>query len=266
MSFFMHIEFLYVLLGVFSGFFSGLFGIGGGVVVVPALLALFQTTVLIPLGERMAFAIGTSLAIMIFVSFASVYSHHKLGEILWVIVRRLWPGMCIGVILGSIGANYLPTDWLRIFFGLFLLFISWKMLFVKDASVARHFPSMLLHSIVTMGIGIFSGLLGIGGGTLLLFYLTYCGVELSRIPAISAVCSLLIALTGTLAFMLMGFQAQYHVPFSTGAIYWPAVFWVTLPSFVFAPIGARLTYHLPVKQLRYAFVGLLLMTAFDLLA
>ncbi len=256
----------YLFIGVIAGFLSGLFGIGGGIVVVPALLYLFKNTPLIPAHQSMHFAVGTSLAIMLFTSLASIRSHRKLGDVLWSVYQRLWPSIVIGVIAGSIAANFTPTPWLTLCFGLFLLFISWKMLFGMGHNGPNHFPSPWINNAIIFIIGLLSGLLGIGGGTLIIPYLNYCGVNPHRIIAVTALCSLTIAWVGTVIFIIMGYYELPSSPMTFGYVYWPATLWVALPSLLLAPLGAKLTYRLPVKKLHYAFIALLVITAIHLLA
>lgn len=263
---FIHDALIYIVVGVFSGFLAGLFGIGGGIIVVPALLSIFQDNAHIPSDTRMVFAVGTSLAIMFVASYVSIHAHRKVSDISWQVVRRLWPGIGLGVISGSALANYIPTAALKILFGLFLLAASWKMLVGgSHDGIKQKLPSTRLNFLITYVIGVLSGLLGIGGGILLVPYLTYSPVAPRKIPGITAACSLWIATIGIVVFMIVG-DTNHAVPFTTGRIYWPAVFWVGIPSLIFAPLGVRVTTILPVKQLRYAFTLLLWITAFDLLA
>lgn len=257
--------YIYLLVGVAAGFLSGLFGIGGGIIVVPALLYIFKNNQSIPADQLMRFAVGTSLAIMLFTSFVSLHSHRKLHDVLWSVYQRLWFPIAVGVTAGSIAADFIPMYWLTMTFGLFLLFISWKMLSGMGLSGPNHFPSPWINGLVNFIIGLLSGLLGIGGGTLIIPYLTYCGVDPRRITAVTALCSLTIAWIGTLIFIIMGSYESHQTPMTLGYIYWPATLWVSIPSMLFTPIGARLTYALPVKQFRYAFIILLVITAVDLL-
>lgn len=262
---FFHDALIYMLVGVFSGFLAGLFGIGGGIIVVPALLSIFQDNRYISNDMRMVFAVGTSLAIMFVASSVAIRAHRKGGDISWHIFQRLWIGIGFGVISGSALANYIPTSVLKTLFGLFLLVAGWKMLVGNTHEGAQQkLPAGGINFIITYAIGLLSGLLGIGGGILLVPYLAYSQVAARKIPAITAACSLLIASIGIVIFMIVGHSID-AVPLSTGRIYWPAVFWVGIPSLIFAPLGVKVTTVLPVKQLRYAFSLLLWITAVDLL-
>ncbi|KTD62265.1 sulfite exporter TauE/SafE family protein [Legionella spiritensis] len=256
---------IYAMAGAFAGLMSGILGIGGGIVVVPALLYIFQHNSEIPPLLAMHFAAGTSLGVMIFTSQASVRSHYKLGEILWKVYQRLWPGIVVGVIVGAFVASLIPIFWLQLLFGLFLLFVAFKMLLELKVTRTGKFPRTWVNTLVSLVIGFKSGLLGVGGGTLIIPYLTFCGVPTRKIPAVSALCTMTVAVLGTLVFYWTGSQESGLPSYATGYVYWPAVLWVAIPSVLFAPMGAKLNYHLPVKQLRYGFIIVLVCTAIDLL-
>ena len=256
---------VYALTGAFAGLIAGVLGIGGGMIVVPALLYIFNQTHAIPASMSMHVAAGSSLAIMIFTAQSSARAHHRQGEILWNIYSLLWPGIIVGTITGAIVADILPTHWLKILFGIFLIVIAINMLTNIHVTHPHRFPGNLINRLISFIIGFKSGLLGIGGGALIIPYLSYCGVETQKIPAISALCTLTVAMIGTIVFMITGSNEVGLPSYCTGYIYWPAVIWVAIPSVLFAPIGAHLTYTLPVKQLRYGFTAVLLIAGIDLL-
>ena len=256
---------IYALAGVFAGIMSGLLGIGGGIVIVPALFFIFSHQGVIAPALCMHFAAGTSLAIMIFTSHAAIRAHLSHQDILWHVFKRLWLGIAIGVISGATCAFFVSSFWLRLFFGLFLLFIAYKMSIGYRVEKKRQFPKPWIHFLISWVIGFKSGLLGVGGGVLTVPYLTYCGVPIRKIAAISALCTLIVSVLGTIIFMITGHFASPLPAYSTGFIYWPAVIWVAIPSMLMAPVGARLNYILPVKLLRFGLVVVLLLTALDLL-
>jgi uncharacterized membrane protein YfcA len=256
---------IYAMTGAFAGLLAGALGIGGGMIVVPALLYIFHNTQIIPAEIEMHVAAGSSLAIMIFTSQASVRAHYQQGEILWPLYHRLWPGIIIGVIAGAIIADVLSTQWLKIIFGIFLLIVGLYMLLNFQITKAQRTPKSWVNAIVSCLIGFKSGLLGIGGGALIIPYLTYCGVEVRKIPSLSSLCTLTVAIVGTIACSITGSNEPGLPQFCTGYVYWPAVIWVAIPSVLFAPVGAHITYALPVQQLKYGFTVILLMTGVDLL-
>lgn len=256
---------VYALTGAFAGLMAGLIGIGGGMVVVPGLLYVFAHHNLMPQDVLMHFAAGTSLAIMIITAQSAVRAHYRLGDIYWPAFNRLWPGIVLGTICGAALAKQIPTYWLQRIFAVFLLLISVKMLSDVKVTKIRDFPRPWINNLVSYVIGFKSGLLGIGGGALIIPYLTYCGIDMRKITPVSSLCTITVSTIGTLAFIILGWGVAGEPRLATGFVYWPAVLWVSIPAALLAPIGARLTYALPVKKLKYGFIAFLIITAIDML-
>lgn len=256
---------IYVSIGVFAGLMAGVLGVGGGIIVVPGLLFIFQMNQLIPGQVAMHVAAGTSLAVMIFTAQASLRTHSQMGEILWSVFKTLWPGIILGTICGALIAELVSTYWLKIIFAVFLIFVAVKMATDLHVEHREHFPRLWLNRLVSFLIGMKSGLLGVGGGVLIIPYLTYCGVPVRKIPAVSNLCSFIVAIVGTVVFIITGWDEMKTIPYSTGYIYWPAVILVAIPSSLVAPFGAKLNYVLPVKQLKYGFIVILFITAIRML-
>lgn len=256
---------VYVFIGAFAGVMAGILGIGGGVVVVPGLLFVFQYNQLIPNDVSMQVAAGTSLAVMIFTTMAALNAHVKQGDILWFVFKKLLPGMVLGTIVGVLTANSVPVHWLKIIFAVFLFFVAVKMLMDLHVTHSAGFPRHWVNRLMSFFIGLVSGMLGIGGGILTVPYLTYCGVPMRKIAAVSNLCTLMLAFLGTFMFILTGINKMEAVPYSTGYVYWPAVLAVAIPSALFAPLGTKLNYILPVKQLKYVFLAILVLTAIRML-
>ncbi|MCC5791369.1 MAG: sulfite exporter TauE/SafE family protein [Legionellaceae bacterium] len=256
---------LYAVAGAFAGLLAGVLGIGGGLVVVPMLAFIFQHNAEIPAEAVMHFAAGTSLAVMIFTAQASVRARIKKEPMEWPVFRAMIPGIIMGTTAGVVLAHFLSTRMLSILFGLFLLAVALKMLLDVHRPLVRRHPGSLLNAVVSFLIGLKSGLLGVGGGMLIIPYLSYCGVALNKVATVSALCTMTVALVGCLGFMLTGLHTPDAPAYAIGYVYWPAVLWLAIPSMVFAPIGAHLAYQLPLHQIRYAFVIILTITAVDLL-
>ncbi|WED42781.1 sulfite exporter TauE/SafE family protein [Legionella cardiaca] len=256
---------IYALAGTFAGLLSGVLGIGGGIIVVPCLLFIFYHNPAFPPELTMRMAAGTSLAVMVFTTYASLRTHAKECVIQWEIYHQLCPGIIIGTVCGALLAAQLPTAWLKTFLALFLLSIAIKMLFdLKFIPNQRDFK--LRHTkVISFCIGLNSGLLGVGGGTLIIPYLSYCGLELRKIIPIAALCTMTVALLGSLTFIMAGSKEVMLPLYSTGYIYWPAVICLATLSSIFAPIGAKITYAVPVKQLKYGFIFILLISTINLL-
>lgn len=256
---------IYGITGVCAGIIAGALGVGGGMIIVPALLYIFHYNNIIPPIDEMHFAAGTSLAIMILTAEASVRAHYRKKTILWSAYHRLQAGIIVGTILGSLLASQVPTYWLKIILGLVLLFIATEMSFNPDLPQRKNFPPAWVNRLMGTLIGFKSGLLGIGGGALIIPYLSYCGVHRRQTAPVSAVCTLTVSIIGTIAFIITGLCNGTTLEWSTGYVYWPAVLLIGVPSMLCAPIGARLTYILPVHQLKRAFIVILIIAAIDLL-
>lgn len=258
---------LYVLAGILAGLVSGIMGIGGGIIVVPALAFIFNHKANFPSDLVMQMAAGTSLAVMFFTSQSAIRMHYKQGVVLWGVYRRLWPGIVAGAISGALLSPALSTFWLRMLFGLFLLFASIKMLvdLRKKEMKPYHFPPAWANWAINFLIGCVASLLGVGGGAFTVPYLSYCNLEIKKIAPISALSTLTVATIGTVVFIITGSTEPGLPTYSSGFVYWPAVLGIAIPSSIFAPLGAKLTYVLPAKQLKYGFIALLIATSIDLL-
>jgi len=245
----------YPLIGMIVGLLSGMLGIGGGVVVVPGLALVFAHFVMMQ-GSVMHMAEGTSLAVMIITAASSMRAHHRYKNVLWSVVLRLLPGMLIGVIVGAIFASFMPTRILEILFGLFILFIAVQMILLTKPKPTRKLPRWPALSLVAFLIGGKSGLLGIGGGSITIPFLTYCNVPMRKASGTSIACTLPIAIFGAASFIIMGWKI-ISIPYSLGYVYLPAFLSVAIMSLLFAPIGARLSLLINVSIIKRIFAILL---------
>jgi uncharacterized protein len=247
----------FLLTGVLSGLLAGLFGVGGGVIVVPALIFLFGH---LGFGGDWIphLAVGSSLAAIVGTGAASALSHHRRGSVRWDLVLALAPGIVLGAGAGALVAGALPELWLTRVFAAFLAFVGLRMLIPPRGHGSRPLPGRLGLAAVGGGIGALSALVGIGGGTLTVPFLSGRGLGMRQAVGSSAACGLPIALAGALGFILVGWGREGLPHGSTGFVYWPAVGLILLASMPSAPLGARLAHALPVRHLRRAF-GLLLL-------
>lgn len=249
---------IYLAVGAFAGTLAGLFGVGGGLVIVPALVFVFKSqgiseTVLMHL------AIGTSLATIVLTAIASLYAHHRRGAVRWDAVRRLSPGIVVGALLGAAVADALPTPVLRVFFALFELTVAGLLWWNRQPAAQRGLPGTLGMNMAGGAIGALSSIVGIGGGTLTVPFLAWCHVPLRAAVATSSACGLPIALAGSLGFVVMGWNAAPLPALTSGYLYWPAFAGIGLASVLCAPFGARLAHTLPVASLRKFFALFLAM-------
>ena len=248
---------LYLGFGSVAGILSGLFGIGGGVVIVPFLVWLFGREGF-PDDAAMVMAVATSLATIIVTSVSAVRAHHWRGAIHWRTVAKLAPGILAGSVLGSIIAHHLPVLWFKLIFALFLLYVALRMLLGSPADQGHgRTPCAAIFAVAGMLIGAASSVLGIGGGTLSVPFLVKCRYPMRNAVAISAACGFPIAVAGTATYVILGWREAGLPAWSFGYVYLPAFAGIILTSVPFAPLGAYLAHHWPTSRLRRIFAVVL---------
>lgn len=243
---------IYLSLGAFAGIMAGLLGVGGGLIIVPALAWVFRLQG-IDDSLIMHIAIGTSLATIVVTSIASVRAHHKRGAVLWPVFWQLTPGIVAGALAGAFVADLLPGAGLRLIFGVFVLVVALQMAFDVKPAAARDLPHAPGMAVAGGVIGSLSAIVGIGGGSLTVPFLTWCNTAIRNAVATSAACGLPIAVTGTLGFVATGWGAENLPAWSLGHVYLPALAGIILLSMVAAPFGAKLAHTLPTKAVRRLF-------------
>jgi len=250
--------FAYILCGTVVGFLAGLFGIGGGIIGIPALLALFSLQN-IPQSLGMHLAIGTSLAVVIVTTTASIISHVRKQSILYPLFLKFIPGAIFGTILGVIISQNIQSYYLQKIFGIFLLFISLQMFKKIELHPDGGLPSQAKLFLVSFCLGIFSGLLGLGGGVFMIPYFHWCGIPMRNAIATAAVCILPIAIVGSIGYMMSSVHVTSAPALNTGFIYWPAFVGMSIPSTIMAPIGVSVMHKISSEKLKRAFAGLLIL-------
>ena len=250
----------YILLGASSGFIAGLLGVGGGLVLVPALVWLFAWQGF-PAEFNIHMALGTSLAVIVLTSISSLRAHHAHGAVRWAAVRRIAPGIVLGTLAGAIAAAWLPDRGLKWFFTGFLLFAATQMLLGFKPKPHRSLPGWPGMTMAGGVIGLVSSWVGIGGGTLSVPFLNWCNVRFQEAIGTSAAIGFPIAISGALGYALSGQVAVGLPAYSLGFIYLPALAVIALTSMLTAPWGARLTHRLPVDRLKRIFAALLYLVA-----
>ncbi len=256
---------IYLVIGAFAGVMSGLFGIGGGIIVIPALSAIFMHENIFPQSMVMQMAVGTSLATMIVTSASALYNHHKQGVVRWIVFQMMLPFLAIGAFFGSIVAHFVSSYFLQILFGLFLLVVGTRLVINTEAKESNRMVAKKWMRISSVFIGGISSLLGVGGGTVIVPFLLRCGLDMREAIGTSLVCGLIIGIVATFCFMVAGVFNGIHVPASTGYIYWPGFLGIGIASTLFTPLGTKLSHKLPIKWLKRIFGVLLLLMASDML-
>ncbi len=251
---------LYIPLGIFAGLMAGLFGIGGGLIIVPALVAIFSY-----LGFdsaiTMHLAIGTSLATIIFTSLSSVWAHHKKGAVLWAVFSKLALGIVVGAVTAGFIADAIPSKGLQWFFAIFELYVAIQMTLGFKPDASRELPGNTAMLGAGAIIGTISSFVGIGGGTLTVPFLMWCNTSIHKAIATSAACGLPIAVAGTVGFIISGWGEATLPDYSLGYIHLPSLLGIVSTSVLFAPLGAKLAHRLPVALLKRVFAGFLFLLA-----
>jgi len=239
----------FLALGAFIGLFAGLFGIGGGGIMVPVLTLLFMQQQF-PHEHIVHMALATSMTAIVPTALASLYTHHKHNAVLWPVVIKIVPSILIGTFAGTFLASYLSAKPLAIFFSIFMGFIALQMIADRKPKPSRQLPSTLTVSGVGTGIGGVSALVAIGGGTLTVPFLLWCNVALPTAIGTSAAIGLPIALSGALGYVVNGWSFTNLPEHTLGFMYWPAVLTMASMSLFTAPLGARLAHRLPIPLLK----------------
>jgi uncharacterized protein len=249
---------IYLLLGAGAGLLAGLFGIGGGLVIVPVLILTFQALGF-PLEILVHLAVGTSLATIIPTSISSTLTHHRKGGVNWHWFRLIAPGIVLGALLGAWTASLLSGLALQNIIGTFVLLVAVQMAFNLKPAPGRGQPPTPVMAAAGGLIGWASAIFGIGGGTLSVPFLTWCNAVMRQAVGTSAALGFPIAVFGALGNLWAGWQHPELPDWATGYIYWPAFAGIVLASVPFARLGAKLAHFLPELLLKRLFALLLLL-------
>ena len=254
----------YGLLGLVAGVLAGLLGVGGGIVIVPMLVFAFGRAGF-PSESIMLLALATSLGSIMFTSVSSALAHWRRGAVDWLSVLRISPGIVLGTFAGTYVAVLLPRRFLQIFFVIFLTYVAVQMLRGSRPRATRTLPGAWGMGAAGGVIGLISSLVGIGGGTLSVPFLTWHNVEMHRAIGTSAAIGLPIAVAGCCGYLINGLHATGLPPYCLGYLYLPALFPLVVCSMLTAPLGARIAHRLPVSRLRSAFALLLICVGIKML-
>lgn len=251
---------IYIVLGVFAGLLSGIFGIGGGLIIVPTLLFCFKV-LHFPPEYSMHMAIGTSLSIILVTVSNSVYGHHLNKNVDWKIIKKIFGSIIVGAFLGSFASNQLAADTLELIFSIYVVLVSIKMFLDIKVERPLKVTSNFLYSLVGLIIGFKSTILGIGGGTISIPFLTWRGHSMKTAVGVSAALGIPIAISGVVSYIYNGYANPALPQYSLGYIYLPALVGVVITSSFFARIGAKLSHKLPQAKMKKGFAIFLMLVA-----
>lgn len=255
------ILFTMIAVGLFAGFVAGLFGVGGGTVLVPVVLWVLQMQGFTELAHAQHIAVATSFSVMVFTSFSSAWSQYRKQAIDWNVFFGMTPGVILGVIAGATIARFLPNHGLQLFFIFFIIAVGLHTLSGKKPKPSRHLPNKKGLFGVGSIFGILSSWVGIGGGSLTVPFLTFCNVPIHRAVGTSAALGWPIALMGAIGYCVAGLDKTNLPPHSLGFIYLPVVAILAIGTIIGAPLGVKMSHRLPADKLKKAFGILMLLIA-----
>lgn len=254
---------VFLALGALAGWLAGLLGIGGGLVVVAALVFLLPHYG-VPAEALMHVALATALAGIVFTSLSSTRAHWRRGAVRWPLVAWLAPGLVLGSVGGAVLATWLPSRVLAVCVAVYCLLSAWQLAYgrVRPAAERADQVGRGLLAVSGVVIGVVAAIVGIGGGSMTVPLLVWRGVVPVQAVASSAACGFVIAIAAAASYALSPRAAASNLPdYTLGYIYWPAAVAVAIASVLTAPQGARLAHHLPPLRLRQVFAGFLLLIA-----
>jgi len=247
----------YAGLGLVVGFFSGLLGIGGGSMIVP-ILGLTLVAFGFSPEVVMHLSLGTSLAVIVLATASGTREHHRHRAVRWDLVKALAPGIVTAALGAGFLARALPLAFLKLFFTLFMFYVTWQIVFGLKPGKARSLPGKA--GLFSMGalIGGASGLAGVGGAMLSVPFLAWCAVPFKVAIGTSAAIGFVVSVAGTAGYVVAGLTDPAVPRGAIGYVYLPAWIGISITSVAAAPFGARLTHRLPVAALRKTFAVFIL--------
>lgn len=252
-------------LGGVAGFLAGLFGIGGGLVLVPGLyytLSHYGYD-----AHAMHIAVGTSLSTIILTGSSSALAHHRKGALDFDLLRLLVPGVIFGVIIGASIASVVSVDGLKAFFALSQLLMGGYMLIRQDRSaIVDQMPRPIISRFIESLIAVIATLKGVGGGVQNVLFMTFCNVPMHRAVATASAIGVFIATAGMLSYITIGWNETGLPPYSIGYVNIIGLICIASVSIFTAPLGAKTAHHLPVKKLKKYFSVFMLLIAAKMLS
>jgi len=252
---------LLVAVGALSGFLAGVFGIGGGAILVPVFYECFRLAG-VPLEVRMPLCIGTSLAIIIPTSLSSFRAHYARGAVDMEILKRWWLPIVLGVVAGSVTARYAPERLFKIVFVMVAWSAAARLLLARDNwKLGDEIPTGPLMRLYGFFIGLLSTLMGVGGGLFANLLMTFYGRPIHQAVATSSALAVLISIPGAFGYVYAGWPAAarfpdvtaLQLPFSIGYVSLIGAVLVMPTSLLTAPLGVRAAHAMSKRNLEMAF-------------
>ncbi|WP_425466810.1 sulfite exporter TauE/SafE family protein [Parashewanella tropica] len=255
---------VFMALGSLVGFMAGLLGIGGGLIVVPALFYLLPQMGVnadyVPL-----IAIATSLANMVLTTFSSVAAHHRRQNLDWGVAKVLVPGIFIGAVLSGSVASLIPAEAMKQFFAIFVILMAINMARpIKAEANQRSLPPPTILFGMMVLIAMLCGMLGIGGGVIIVPLLCYFGQKMQRAVGLSSMAGFCVALAGSIGYIVAGWNVTDLPSATIGYIYIPALVGIAITSTLVAPLGVKAAMTWPTPVLKKVFALFLFFVGIEL--
>jgi uncharacterized membrane protein YfcA len=252
---------LLVAVGALAGFLAGLFGIGGGAILVPVFYECFRLAG-VPIEVRMPLCVGTSLAIIIPTSIRSYRAHHARGAVDTEILHAWWLPILIGVLAGSVIARYAPERLFKIVFLVVALSAAARLLLGRESwKLGDDLPKGPLMRFFGLCVGLLATLMGVGGGLFANLLMTFYGRPIHQGVATSSALAVLVSIPGAIGYVYAGWPAAAHypdvaalqLPFAVGYVSLIGALLVMPTSLLIAPLGVRAAHAMSKKTLERAF-------------
>ncbi|MEQ1440382.1 sulfite exporter TauE/SafE family protein [Fontimonas sp. SYSU GA230001] len=259
---------IFLVTGACAGVLAGLFGVGGGLIMVPA-LAFVLPLQGVPATVYMQVAVGTSLAVISATSISSTLAHHRRDGVHWSVFARFAPGLAAGAVAGAFVADQLSGGALKRIVGIGAVLVALQMVLRRERSAVHAYhaapaaPELLCVGAV---IGLLSAIVGIGGGSLTVPYLSHRGLSMPRAVGTAAASGVPIAWAGASGFVLAGWNTDGVPAPHLGYVSLSAFATLAIASVACAPLGARLAHAASPRTLRRAFALLLTLVGLRMLA
>ncbi len=250
----------YLAAGAFVGFMAGLLGVGGGMMLVPMLAALFSAQHFAP-DHIVHLSLASAMASVVFTSAASVREHWKLGSVDFAIVKRMAPGLMAGTLVSTIATGWIAQRHLALAFALILAGGATQIMLNRKPKPGRTLPGPLPLFAFGAAVGVVSGLVSAGGAFLTMPFMLLCGVPVRTAIGTGAALGIPVAIIGTVGYMGSGWGVPGLPPWSLGFVNLVAVSGLILASMMTAPLGARVAHRVPVLLLKRLFACCLYVVA-----
>lgn len=254
----------FLILGAVAGFLAGLFGIGGGMIIVPTLVWLLPKMG-VPDNLLMSIALGTSFSTIVFTTFSAAQRHNKLGNVEWSVAKFFVPALMAAVFISGLIVSDLPKDIMTKIFAVMVLYMAVKMFLALKPKQTETKPLTTQSMIVGGGIiGVLSSFAGIAGGAFIVPFLNSRGIELKRAIGTSSFCGCLLGAAATISFIISGWGNPDLPSYSLGYIYLPSLVGIAAASVFTSKMGATMANKLPVATLKKAFAVMLMLIALNM--